>query len=83
MAYMTEINIIALCVSILGVISAYSIVKSGKKIACACMGTYWKLPMTKVTIIENLVMVIMIIAMLAFPTRAMIFDPFKAFQRDS
>ena len=37
MVYTTFINIIALVFAILGILSAFMIVKSGKKIECACM----------------------------------------------
>lgn len=77
MIFMTEVNIIALLISILGMVSAYSIVKSGRQIACACMGTKWKLPMTKVTILESLVMALMVVSMLLFPMQTMMFDPFS------
>ncbi len=77
MIFMTEVNIIALLISLLGMISAYFVVKSGENIACACMGTKWKLPMTKVTIIENLVMAIMALLMLIFPLQSMMFNPFS------
>ncbi len=71
MVFMTETNLVALVISLLGMISAYSVVKSGENIACACMGTKWKLPMTKVTITENLVMVIMVGYMLIYPMSTM------------
>lgn len=36
----------------------------GKKITCACLGTVFKLPMTYVTVIENLLMIGMAVLML-------------------
>ena len=36
-----------------------------KKIQCACLGTALKLPMTEATFIENAIMIVMAIAMLA------------------
>ena len=74
MLYMTEINSIALIISLLGIMSAYKIVSSGQSIACACMGTYWKLPMTKVTIIENFFMFLMVGYMLVYPASMMSMD---------
>ncbi len=67
MLFMREINIIALLVSILWIVSAYRVIASKKKVLCACMGTYWKLPMTKVTILENGAMFLMIVYMMMYP----------------
>lgn len=67
MILITEVNIIALTISLLGMISAYQIITSGKVMECACMGTYWKLPMTKVTLIENLAMFLMVLSMMLTP----------------
>ncbi|MBC7498091.1 hypothetical protein H7170_00445 [Candidatus Gracilibacteria bacterium] len=71
MIFMTEINLITLVVSLLGIISAYQIITTGKVVVCACMGTYWKLPMTKVTLIENLAMFLMVLYMLIYPESMM------------
>ena len=71
MLYMTELNIVALIVALLGIISAYRVLSSGKKVQCACMGTRWKLPMTKVTVMENGAMFLMIAYMLVYPASMM------------
>ena len=71
MLYMTELNIVALIVALLGIISAYRVLSSGKKVQCACMGTYWKLPMTKVTVMENGAMLLMVVYMLIYPMSMM------------
>ena len=71
MYLMTEVNIIAFIISLLGMMSAYQIIRSGKVVECACMGTYWKLPMTKVTLLENGVMIVMILFMMLFPNTIM------------
>ncbi len=71
MILMTEMNIIALSVSLIGMMSAHSVVRWGRPIACACMWTKWKLPMTKVTVIENLVMFLMVGYMLIYPASMM------------
>ena len=71
MHYMLGLNIVALVVSILGIISAYRVISSGKDIACACMGTYWQLPMTRVTIMENGAMFLMIAYMILYPASMM------------
>ncbi len=71
MKYIYPVITLSLIISILGMISAYRVVSWGKSIVCACMGTYWKLPMTKVTIVENGVMIMMIIFMILFPSSMM------------
>ena len=71
MQYMTEINIIALIIALLGMVSVYRVIASGQSIACACMGTYWKLPMSRVTIMENGAMFLMVIYMLIYPASMM------------
>lgn len=71
MQYLSPVNTIALIISILGLISAFRVISSGKNISCACMGTHWKLPMTKVTVFENAVMIVMILFMMLFPNAMM------------
>lgn len=53
--------IILLSITSLGVWSA---VRSKRTIQCACLGTVFNLPMTYVTIFENVVMILMAVAML-------------------
>ena len=71
MQYMTAINLTALVIALLGMISAYRVIASGQSIACACMGTYWKLPMSRVTIMENGAMFLMVMYMLIYPASMM------------
>ena len=52
------ITLIVMSVSSIGVIQN---IAQGKKIQCACLGTIFKLPMTKVTLFEDLLMVVMAI----------------------
>ncbi len=54
---------VVMAVGLVGVISA---VRKKQTIQCACLGTAFNLPMSFVTIIENSVMLVMAIAMLAF-----------------
>ncbi len=54
-------TIVLMGVGNLGVLNA---LRSGKEIQCACVGTFFKLPMTKVTLIENTVMIVMAIGSL-------------------
>ncbi len=71
MTYMYSVSAVAFVLSLLWLTSAYRVVSSGKTIVCACMGTTWKLPMTKVTILENSVMILMILYMIIFPNSMM------------
>lgn len=54
---------IILTVTSIGVISA---LRQKRMIECACLGTLFKLPLTKVTIVENAVMVTMALVMLFY-----------------
>ena len=56
-------TIIVMGFSAIGVIKA---VASKTKIQCACLGTVFKLPMSTVTIVEDVGMVLMAAAMLVF-----------------
>lgn len=53
-------NIAVLFLSILGCISAYSVIHKKDKIECVCLGTTFTIPMTWVTFTENLVMGLMV-----------------------
>ncbi len=57
-------NIFMVIIMIIGAIGVYKQLKKGNKIQCACLGTYFKLPMTTITLIEDLFMVILWIPML-------------------
>ena len=54
-------TIVLLGISTIGVVES---VLNKRKIQCACIGTIFDLPMSKVTIIENSIMIAMAIAML-------------------
>ncbi|NMH29205.1 heavy-metal-associated domain-containing protein [Flavobacterium silvaticum] len=56
------INLLVMSVSIIGVLQT---VLNKKKIQCACLGDIFKLPMSTVTIVEDGLMILMAIAMLA------------------
>ena len=49
-----------------GLVGVIQSVRNKKKIICACLGTVFNLPMTKVTIIEDSIMVVMAAVMLWF-----------------
>lgn len=57
-------NILVIIVLGLGTIGVVESNLNKRKIQCACLGTVFNLPMTKVTIIENVSMILMAIAML-------------------
>jgi len=68
-AYLTAINlfftnIITLVLVSIGTIGVGKTLLDKRKIQCACLGTVFNLPMTKVTLTENSVMIIMAILML-------------------
>lgn len=55
------VTLIVMCVSIIGVLQS---VFNKRKIQCACLGAVFNLPMSAVTIIEDLVMIVMSAIML-------------------
>ncbi len=58
-------NAIAALIMGVGAISVVTALNSGQIIDCACLGTVWKLPMSKVTLFEDVLMLVMALAMLA------------------
>ncbi len=57
-------NITALIITSLGIYSAYAVIKKKEEVQCVCLGTFFNLPMTKVTLIENGTMFAMVLFML-------------------
>jgi hypothetical protein len=57
-------NIITFIVMSIGSIGVFKAVLGKQKIRCACLGTYFKLPMTTVTIIEDVSMAVMALIMI-------------------
>jgi hypothetical protein len=57
-------NLLALILSGLGLYSAYLALKGGEEIQCVCLGTFFNLPMTNVTLLENGLMFAMALFML-------------------
>lgn len=53
------VTLVAMIVSTIGVRKAL-----GRKIQCVCIGTWFSLPLTKVTIVENLIMAAMALVMI-------------------
>ena len=59
------VNIFIAIIMLVGALGIYLKLKKGEKIECACLGTFFKVPMTWVTLLEDLVMAFMAIFMLA------------------
>lgn len=57
-------NILTVLVMGIGAVGVYQKLRKKEKIPCACLGTVFKVPMTWVTLVENLLMVIMAMAMI-------------------
>ncbi len=57
-------NIITLIIMIIGTIGVAKALINKKQIVCACMGAVFKIPMTTVTLIEDLLMAIMALLMI-------------------
>lgn len=68
---MTLVTWIALVTSLIGVIGVIQSVRRKETIQCACLGTVFHLPMSSVTIVENLGMAAMAAWMLYFGMSAM------------
>ena len=70
-AFLTRIdlfwtNVLTLIIVGIGTIGVAQAVLNKRSIQCACLGTVFNLPMTKVTLTENSIMIIMAISMLFF-----------------
>jgi hypothetical protein len=61
--YTNMLTLILMTISAIGVFYA---LKEGKHLMCACLGTLFKIPMTYVTLAEDLVMAIMAVFMLLY-----------------
>ena len=57
--FVFELNVLTLIVLLIGSIGVVQSNLRKKQIRCACLGTVFNLPMTKVTIIENAIMIVM------------------------
>jgi len=63
-SYLIAVNIITVVIMGIGSIGVIKTLVDKKKIRCACLGTVIKLPMTTITVIEDLGMGLMALAML-------------------
>lgn len=59
------VNVFVIIIMSVGSLGVFKKLKSGVKIECACLGTLFKVPMTWVTLAEDLLMVFMALFMLA------------------
>ena len=57
-------NIITFCVMAFSALGVFNELRKGKQIVCACLGVVFKIPMTYVTLTEDLLMAGMALAML-------------------
>ncbi len=64
MWFPTAVNFATLVLMLLGSFGVIDALRSNRKIQCACLGTVFKLPMSKVTLIEDLSMAVMAMLML-------------------
>jgi hypothetical protein len=60
----TFVNLATIVVLGIGTIGVVQAIRQKRQIECACLGTVFKLPMTKVTIFENSLMIVMAVASL-------------------
>lgn len=60
------INILTAFLMVVGALGVIKVLQEKKTIQCACLGTVFNLPMTKVTFFENTLMFLMSVAMLSF-----------------
>ena len=58
------VNFVTLILMLLGTFGVVGAIKSKRKIKCACLGTVFNLPMSKVTLVENLSMALMALMVL-------------------
>jgi len=65
---MVEMVLYSLTVLVVGVNAAgvFKALTQGREIQCACLGDVFNVPMTWVTLIEDLVMIVMAVTMLVF-----------------
>ena len=57
-------NLATVGVMAIGLVGVLSVLREKRSIQCACLGTVFNLPMSKVTVVENSVMLVMAVSML-------------------
>lgn len=58
------VNLATVALMTLGLVGVVRTLRAGRKIQCACLGTFFDLPMSTVTLLEDLLMAVMAVAML-------------------
>lgn len=62
--YLYVTNIVTVTIMSLGAVGIFIALRSGKTLECACLGTLFSLPLTTVTLVENLAMALMAAGMI-------------------
>lgn len=65
----TLVSLITLAISMVGLLSVWLKLRKKEKIQCVCLGTVFDLPLTNVTLFENLIMALMAVAMFMYGVR--------------
>ncbi len=68
---MVATNLVTLLLMLVSAAGVYNELKKGKHITCACLGALFKIPMTYVTFLEDLLMAVMAFAMLLMHYRSL------------
>jgi len=61
---MVAVNLATVALMTLGLVGVVGVLRAGRKVQCACLGTFFDLPMSTVTLLEDLLMAVMALAML-------------------
>ena len=64
--YPTVTNVVTLIIMVIGAIGVAGELRKKNQIPCACLGVVFKIPMTTVTFIEDVLMAVMALVMLIF-----------------
>lgn len=59
-----EVNVFTLILMLVSAAGVFNELRKGKTVVCACLGAVFKIPMTYVTLAEDLIMAVMALAML-------------------
>ena len=65
--YLMFTNIVTLCIMLISAVSVAYVLSQREQITCACLGMLFKIPMTYVTLAEDLLMAAMAAFMLLYP----------------
>lgn len=62
--YLVFTNIVTICIMLVGIVSVLRALRVHEQIMCACLGVVFKIPMTYVTLLEDVIMFVMAVWML-------------------